>query len=219
AAPGAALTLDKRLPVAGGIGGGSADAAAALLALRALWRLDIADERLAEIGLALGADIPVCLASRPARMAGIGERLTPLPSLLSPGPPLGLLLVNPGVAVPTARVFAELNGRFTAPGEALAVAPDAQPDRAALLEVLRRGRNDLEAPALRVAPVIGEVLTALAALPGARLARMSGSGATCFALFDDAGAAQAAARRLGDARADWWRAAGHLIGARPEIGL
>lgn len=211
AAPCAALTLDKRLPVAGGIGGGSADAAAALLALRALWRLDVSDERLAEIGLALGADVPACLASRPSRMSGIGETLAPLPAL----PALGVLLVNPGVALPTARVFGALNGRFGAPGPML----DRAMDASALLDTLRRGRNDLETPAMKVAPVIGAALAALADLPGARLARMSGSGATCFALFDDAQAARTAARRLGEAHADWWCAAGHLIDARDQIAL
>jgi len=211
AAPAAALALDKHLPVAGGIGGGSADAAAALLALVRLWRLELTDAALARIALSLGADVPVCLASRPMTMTGIGERLAAAPAL----PPLGILLVNPRVALSTAQVFAALNGRFGAPPPARYAANDA----ASLFAALQAGRNDLEAPARRIAPIIGEVLVGLSSLPGARLARMSGSGATCFALFDDEAGAIAAERALGAARRGWWSAAGRLIGGRDEIAL
>lgn len=209
AAPTAALALHKTLPVAGGIGGGSADAAAALLALAQLWRLDLDAAALAALALPLGADLPVCLASRPMRMSGIGERLEATPAL----PPLGLLLVNPRVALPTAAVFRALNDAF-GPATALTYRPG---DAHSLLAALRAGRNDLEAPARRLAPVIGEVLAALTALPGARLARMSGSGATCFALFDDEAAAVAAGGVLQAGARGWWSAAGRLIASRDEL--
>jgi len=208
-APVAALALDKHLPVAGGIGGGSADAAAALLALVRLWRLDISDTALARVALSLGADVPVCLASKPMAMTGIGERLVAAPAL----PPLGILLANPRIALPTAEVFAALNGRFGAPTPLRYVANDA----AALIAALQGSRNDLEAPARRIAPVIGDLLAVLSALPGARLARMSGSGATCYALFDDEAAAIKAEPALNGARRGWWSAAGRLIGGRDEI--
>jgi 4-diphosphocytidyl-2-C-methyl-D-erythritol kinase len=154
------------------------------------WALDA----LAPIALALGADVPVCLAGRPARMRGVGEALTPAPSL----PPCGMVLVNPGVALATAAVFRVRAGEFSAPAEL----PGSWPDAAAMAEDLARLRNDLEPPAIAVCPVIGVVLAALAASPGCLLARMSGSGATCFGLFADATAAEAAARGL--ARPGWW---------------
>jgi 4-diphosphocytidyl-2-C-methyl-D-erythritol kinase len=208
--PAAALRLYKTLPVAGGIGGGSADAAATLIALARLWRLDLTDAAMADIALPLGADLPVCLASRPTMMSGIGERLAPAPAL----PPLGVLLVNPRVALPTAAVFQALEGF----GEETRLAYQAN-DAASLLAALRAGRNDLETPARRLAPVVGEVLTALAELPDARLARMSGSGATCFALFDDAAAAADGARALGARRDGWWIASGRLIADRADIAV
>jgi 4-diphosphocytidyl-2-C-methyl-D-erythritol kinase len=208
-APRAAFTLHKVLPVAGGIGGGSADAAAALLALAKLWRLDLTDAALADIALPLGADLPVCLASRTAYMTGIGELLVPAPK----PPPFGVLLVNPRVPLPTAAVFQALNGQF-GEGETLVY---RQNDESSFMIAVREGRNDLEAPALRLAPVIGDVLAALRALPGARLARMSGSGATCFALFDDEGAARAADGALRASFKGWWSAPGRLITGRADI--
>ena len=210
-APGAALALHKTLAVAGGIGGGSADAAAALLALAKLWRLDLKEAALAALALPLGADLPVCLASRPMQMSGIGERLVPAPAM----PPLGILLVNPRVALPTAEVFRALNGGFGPAG----MLPYLAGDAASLLDALRAGRNDLEPPALRLAPVIGDVLNALRALPGARIARMSGSGATCFALFDDETAARAADGVLRANARGWWSAAGRLIADRDELAV
>ncbi|MCR9220081.1 MAG: 4-(cytidine 5'-diphospho)-2-C-methyl-D-erythritol kinase [Alphaproteobacteria bacterium] len=203
---GAALTLEKRLPVASGIGGGSADAAAALRALTALWGIDPPAERLAALALDLGADVPVCLTGRPARMTGIGGRLetvAPLPS----DPPAGLVLLNPGVATPTGAVFAALAGRFSA-------APDAPaalgPTAADLATALKPLGNDLTAPAIATTPVIAETLAALDAAPAARYAALSGSGATCFALFDDRAAAAAAADALAAAHPGWWVAAGVL---------
>jgi 4-diphosphocytidyl-2-C-methyl-D-erythritol kinase len=192
---GAALTLSKNLPVASGIGGGSADAAAALRALKQLWRLEIEDTALLEIAATLGSDVPVCVSSIAAYMEGRGEVLTPVAV-----PRLPMLLVNPGVAVPTRDVFAALTAR-SGTGTAL---PRGFADAATLLRFLAATRNDLEAPARALQPVIGEVLDRLAALPGVTLARMSGSGATCFALFTDDEACAAAAAALRQAGTGWW---------------
>lgn len=181
------ILLEKHLPVASGIGGGSADAAATLRALARLHDVDPRDPRLFAIADALGSDVPACLLGATAVGRGRGERLEPIDGL--PGTPV--LLVNPGIAVSTAEVFRRWDGIDRGPiGEG------------PLLEVALAGRNDLEAPALTIAPVIGEVLAALAARPGVRLARMSGSGATCFALLDSVEARAAAATAL--ARPGWW---------------
>lgn len=198
----AALTLVKRLPAASGIGGGSADGAAALRALRSLWGLEIGEERLAAIGLAIGADLPVCLRRRPTRMAGIGESLEEAPPL----PNVWMLLANPGVALPTSAVFEARTAGFSRP-RPLTEAPADPP---ALAEALRRRGNDLTAPALSLAPVIGEVLEAVAAQPGCLLSRMSGSGATCFGLFAGEEPARTAERNLIRARPNWWTAVGPL---------
>jgi len=194
--------LTKRLPVASGIGGGSADAAAALRLLAHFAELDPSDPRLAETARAVGADVPVCLASGCAWMRGLGERLDPV----APFPRIPALLVNPGVAVSTAEVFGALG---LAPGEATPFKPFEQhPDRFGSVEelvgFLAQARNDLEPAACAIAPVIGEAIDLLHDLPGARLARMSGSGATCFGLFDEAQAAEEAVRRLREARPGWW---------------
>ncbi len=202
---GATLRLEKHLPVASGIGGGSADAAAALRLLTRLWRVAPDPAALERLALRLGADVPVCLRSRPARMGGVGETLDPGPAL----PPCGVLLVNPGVAVSTASVFRARSGPFSPPARLPAGWPQA-PAMAADLAALA---NDLEAPARSLCPVIGDVLTAIAAQPGCLLARMSGSGATCFGLFADPAAAEHAAgtvRRGGWSRAGWWVWAGAL---------
>ncbi len=191
---GMAITLDKVLPVSSGIGGGSADAAATLRAIARLTGQPLPD---ADGVLQLGADVPACLAGRPLRMTGAGEGLHPLPAL----PDAWLVLVNPGVSVSTPEVFRALEAR------ANPAMPDplpAFPTFAALVGFLRTQRNDLERPALRLAPVIGGVLAELAAMPGCELARMSGSGATCFGLFATASAAVDAARRLRQARSGWW---------------
>jgi 4-diphosphocytidyl-2-C-methyl-D-erythritol kinase len=201
---GAALRLDKRLPIASGIGGGSSDAAATLRALAAIWQRPL-DNRTAETAVALGADVPVCLDGRPAWVGGIGERLTPLRQL----PPLGIVLANPRRELPTAAVFGARHGPFTA-----AETPRAPlPDTAALIALLRQTRNDLTDAARNLLPEIDAVLAALAALPAAQLARMSGSGATCFALFADRAAAEQAAARLAAAQPGWWIAAGELLPA------
>lgn len=198
---GAAIRLTKRLPVASGIGGGSADAAATLSALADLWGMALPD---AGRVLALGADVPVCLAGRPARMQGIGEVVTPLPD---PLPPAALVLVNPGIAVSTPEIFRRLQRKDNAP------LPASLPQFAHLAQLadfLSAQRNDLQPPAEALAPVLATVVAALAAEPGARFARMSGSGATCFALFDDLGQARAAAARLQARNHGWWVQAGML---------
>ncbi len=189
---GAALRLDKRLPVAAGIGGGSADAAAALRLLARHWGIALPA---AEAALSLGADVPVCLAARSARMSGIGEVVVPADL-----PGGWLVLCNPGVPIATGAVFA---GLARMDGDAMPPVPQLA-DVQALAGFLATGRNDLEAPARAVAPVIGEVLAALGAAPGCLIARMSGSGATCYGLFAREGAARQAAADLAAAEPGWW---------------
>lgn len=205
---GATLTLTKNLPVASGIGGGSADAAAALRTLSVLWELAHDEAELCRIAATLGSDIPVCVVSRASWMEGRGEILSPVTSL----PRLPMLLVNPRVAVPTKDVFAALQARS---GVAARLPEGRFADMADLLRYLETTKNDLEAPARAIQPVIGAVLSALAALPGALFTRMSGSGATCFALFPDDAAASRAAQILSAAQGGWWIAAT----AVPEHGL
>jgi 4-diphosphocytidyl-2-C-methyl-D-erythritol kinase len=189
---GAAITLEKRLPIASGIGGGSADAAATMQALGALWGCALPD---AGQVLALGADVPVCLAGQSCRMAGIGDQISPIAL-----PPAHLVLVNPGVGLSTAAVFGALLCRDNPPLPPAAPMPDA----VALAAYLGHCRNDLEAPALSLVPQIGAVLAALQGQTGCLLARMSGSGATCFGLFASASAAEAAATALRAQSGAWW---------------
>jgi 4-diphosphocytidyl-2-C-methyl-D-erythritol kinase len=200
----AAITLTKRLPVAAGIGGGSADAAAALKGLARLWRLDVTADELAAIGLKLGADVPVCLAGRATQMSGVGEGLAPAPAL----PPAWMLLVNPRVPLSTPPVFKARTGPFSA-AQPLIQAPK---DAAALAEALKQRTNDLAAPATTLAPVITDVLAAIEATGNCLLARMSGSGATCFGLYPDEPSAKAAEARLTTQNPAWWSAAAKLIG-------
>lgn len=192
-----AVRLVKRLPVASGIGGGSADAAATLRALCHFHDHPVDDPALARLALSLGADVLMCLASLPARVSGVGERIEPTAGRLA----FGLLLVNPGVGLSTPAVFGALERRDNPPLPALPAIGSAA-DLAAFLAA--ETRNDLEPPARKLAPEIGGVLAALAALPGVRLARMSGSGATCFGLFDDRQAAETAGARLAADRPGWW---------------
>jgi 4-diphosphocytidyl-2-C-methyl-D-erythritol kinase len=198
-APKAAITLTKLLPVASGIGGGSADAAAALRVLDALWQTGLDHAALEGIAARLGADVPVCVASRPARMMGVGEILSAAPDL----PSCGLLLANPRIALPTPQVFRARRGEFSPP----AGMPERLVDGAALADWLRPLGNDLQDAALSLCAAIAEVLSAIAAQPGCLLARMSGSGATCFGLFATPAQAQAAAKAL---PAAWWRHGGGL---------
>jgi 4-diphosphocytidyl-2-C-methyl-D-erythritol kinase len=197
----ARIGLEKVLPVSSGIGGGSADAAATL---RLLARLSgRALPGAAEV-LALGADVPVCLQGRAVRMTGIGEGLGAVPAL----PEAWLVLVNPGVGVSTPAVFKALARADNAP------MPREVPkmrSAAELAAFLSMQRNDLEAPAMALQPVIGRVKAALSAQAGCRVARMSGSGATCFGLFDDPLAAHAAARAIRAAEPAWWVADAPLV--------
>lgn len=192
------VRLDKRLPAAAGIGGGSADAAAVIRALSRLMGRALPDRGQV---LTIGADLPVCLAGRACRMRGIGEQLEPL---CPPG--LHAVLVNPGRPVPTAAVFAGLASRENA----AMTAPPRSRDAGEWLDWLAGQRNDLTDAAVRVAPEIGAVLRTLAAIPGLRLARMSGSGATCIGLFDNAHGARDAASRLARDHPHWWSAVARL---------
>jgi 4-diphosphocytidyl-2-C-methyl-D-erythritol kinase len=180
---GAAMTLDKRLPIASGIGGGSADAAAALRLLTSLWGID--PKRAEEVAPTLGSDVPACLLSLPVRGEGAGDRLTPIDLGDVSGTPV--LIVNPRVALSTAEVFASWDGEDRGP-----------------LGDWREGRNDLEAPATALVPQIETVLAWLSAQPGAGFIRMSGSGASCFALFESEESRDSAADRV---PREWWRLA------------
>lgn len=197
------IRLTKALPVAAGIGGGSADAAATVRALDRLWGLRLGPERLAAIGRPLGADVAMCVHGRPLRATGIGDVIERFVSL----PPAGIVLVNPGVPVPTPAVFRALERRDNPP---LPPLPERFADAAALAGWLSTGRNDLEAAARTVAPVIGDVLAALTADREVLLARLSGSGATVFALAADEAAAGRIAARLAAADRGWWIAAAPL---------
>jgi len=205
-----AFHLDKSLPVAAGIGGGSADAGAALRLLARANDLARDDPRLHDAARATGADVPVCLDPRPRLMCGIGEKLSPALAL----PRLAAVLVNPGTALATKAVFAGWTpgGKPAAP---LAIGTLATLDREQFLQALANEPNDLEAAAIKLAPVVADVLARLRALAGCRLARMSGSGATCFALFDSAAAAAAAAAALTGQYPQWWVRATVLGGAAP----
>jgi 4-diphosphocytidyl-2-C-methyl-D-erythritol kinase len=190
------LALDKHLPVASGIGGGSADAAATIEALTALWHVSLPLETLRSLALKLGADVPVCLAGEPCHMTGIGEHLAPVTSL----PPAALVLVNPLMPCPTGPVFKARQGAFSAPLDDVP-APRNVTELAALIA---RGGNDLENPATSLCPPIALILASLRGSTDCLAAAMSGSGATCFGLFPDDHAAQTAASRIAAAEPGWW---------------
>ncbi len=200
---GAALRLEKNLPVAAGIGGGSSDAAAALWVLRRLWQVSIGDETLRDLGVRLGADVPACLYGRAVWVGGIGERIEPAAAL----PEAGILLANPRKKLPTAAVFAARRGPFSGAARFEPMPSDA----VGLARSLALRRNDLTDAAIGLVPEIGAVLARLGRLPGALLARMSGSGATCFALFADRDAAEQARAELAAAKPLWWCAVGSLV--------
>ena len=204
---GAAIRLEKNLPVAAGIGGGSADAAAVLRGLKLLWRLDRLD--LFPLAAELGSDVPACLLSRPCWVEGRGEVITALPPL----PRLSTVLVNPGVALSTAAVFAALNARSGTGAVRPAQALESLWD---VIGYLGDAGNDLEAPACQLAPVIQEVLSAFDREPGCALAAMSGSGSTCFAFFHEQDFARGAAERIAADHPDWWVSLTQLAG--PDAG-
>jgi 4-diphosphocytidyl-2-C-methyl-D-erythritol kinase len=198
--PRAALRLTKRIPVAAGLGGGSADAAAALRALVELWRVAMPEEELFDLAAELGADVPMCLAGRAALASGVGEILRPAPPL----PSCAILLVNPGTPLATPEVFAARRGAFSVARPV----PPPWPDLAALVAALSARGNDLTDAATSLSPAIADVLEALRRTDGARYAAMSGSGATCFALYDTVEAAGRAAMHL---PTGWWRHAGLVV--------
>jgi 4-diphosphocytidyl-2-C-methyl-D-erythritol kinase len=208
--PDLALTLVKRLPVASGIGGGSADAAATIRALCRFWGAEVPQAEMTGFALSLGADVPVCLLGSAAEIFGVGDDVRPVP----PMPGGALVLVNPGVELPTARVFHGWNG----------VSPETPawtppPTAAALAAALMKRRNDLTDSAVSLVPAIAEVLSALAARPDCLLARMSGSGATCFGLFEDFEVASAAAEIMQATHPAWWVRAARLLVAPPPVRL
>ena len=202
------FALTKELPAGAGLGGGSADAAAALRLLADANGLALDDPRLLAVARATGADVPVCLDPRPRVMRGIGDILSAPLAL----PKLGIIIVHPGIAMPTPPVFKALGlapGERCAAGEASCPVPQ---EREALLAWLAGERNDLEPPAIGIAPAINDVIRAIAALPGCRLARMSGSGSACFGLFDTEAAAAAAVGGLSEAHPGWWARAASIGG-------
>jgi len=209
--PRAAIRLTKRLPVAAGIGGGSADGAATLRGLADLWSLTPSEEDLARLGAKLGADLPVCLRGTPTRLQGIGDKLDPVPAL----PPAWLVLVNPGIALSTPAVFKARTGGFSCP----APLEQAPRDAAHLAELLRQRTNDLFEAACSLVPEAGEVVAALAATPACLLARMSGSGATGFGLYAEQAEAEAAAQSLRATHPGWWVAAAPLLTKNPSKPL
>jgi 4-diphosphocytidyl-2-C-methyl-D-erythritol kinase len=207
-AGGARLSLDKRLPVASGIGGGSADAAAALRLLARLW--SVPEEAATGLAVELGADVPVCLRSAPARVGGIGDSIDPL----GPLPACGVVLANAGEGVSTPAVFAARSGGFSDPDPAAWRPTSSFSD---LIELLRGTRNDLADAARSVSPAIGNVIAALEGTPGCGIARLSGSGGTCFALYETVDAAKAAAEGLAAARPAWWVQATRFLETAPAI--
>jgi 4-diphosphocytidyl-2-C-methyl-D-erythritol kinase len=208
-AAGAALHLDKRLPAAAGIGGGSSDAAAALRALSRLWDHPLDEQSLTALAPELGADVPACLAALPLWVGGIGDELEPAATF----PEAGIVLANPRRSLPTAAVFQRRSGPFSAPGRFDPMPPDI----AGLAAALASRHNDLTEAALALVPEIGAVIERLAGLSGALLTRMSGSGATCFALFADRAVALAAGRALALAEPGWWSVAGALLSEPPPV--
>lgn len=204
---GMAATLTKNIPAAAGLGGGSADAAAALRGLMRLWDISPDAIDLPALALSLGADIPVCLAAHASFVGGIGEEIVVAPAL----PSAGVLLVNPGVALATPSVFAGRRGGFMPPGRFSETPATVE----AFADSLRERDNGLSDAAIGLAPVIEDVLAALGAAPGCRLARMTGSGATCFGLFDDEAAATSAAGGL--QRDGWWVQATRISQSGPDL--
>ena len=199
-APRAALRLTKRIPVSAGLGGGSADAAATLQALIDLWRVALPVEELFDLAARLGADVPMCFAGRAALASGVGEQLAPAPPL----PPCAVLLTNPRVALPTPDVFKARRGGFSEPRP-----PQPWKDLASFSSALAERGNDLTEAAITLQPVVADVLAFLRKDDGVLYTAMSGSGATCFALYESVELANRAATRL---PTSWWHHAGKLVG-------
>lgn len=204
---GAALTLVKNLPVAAGLGGGSSDAAATLDALTALWGVTPDADRIAHLAVSLGADVPVCRFGATVRMSGIGEILDSVPAL----PPCGVVLANPNRPLSTAEVFAARRGAFSAP-DPMAISFDTAEALAASLAV---HRNDLYEAAVGLMPDIGRIITTLEADRTCLLARLSGSGPSCFGIYENVNAAKRAAERVASQHPEWWVRSGSFI-ERPD---
>ena len=205
-AGGAHLHLEKNLPVASGIGGGSGDAAAAMKCLLALWEKKLSESRLSEIGLKYGADIPVCLLSRPALIEGIGEQIKPVRLF----PPCAVVLVNSGHAVSTREVFSATKVTMSEPIPWVGSANFHE-----FVDLLSEKKNDLTEAACKISPVIRKVLTSLWETNDCALARMSGSGGTCFGLYKDLSAASKAARAISQKNPTWWCVATRLLASPP----
>ena len=201
----AAITLEKNLPVAAGIGGGSSDAAAALHALDGLWGLETSSADLAALGLDIGADVPACLAAQTVYMAGAGEQI----DLASSLPPLSLVLVGTNVPLSTAQVFNAFNAKWSDTGRLASI--DTTED---LVRELASRHNDLQSPAMILQPVIGEVLESLGAEQGCLLARMSGSGSVCFGIFESLDTAEVSAARIAQRQPNWWVVATESVQAK-----
>lgn len=202
---GARMKLVKNLPVAAGIGGGSADAAAALKALNTVWSLDLTIDQLCELAFRLGADVPACLYQHPLLVSGAGEKIDPGPAL----PPLYVCLINPGVATPTGPIFKRFDDANPSPASPEQVCGLDAGTLDAVISGLKSGRNDLQAPAIQTVPEVGAALDYLAKQPDCLLARMSGSGATCFGLFATRRAADAAGRSV--SMSGWWAQSGQVL--------
>lgn len=197
----ARISLDKQLPVAAGIGGGSADAAAALRLMANANPGCVPAAEIEKIAASLGSDVVVCLASRAARMSGRGEKVTPLAAF----PPLHVVLVNPGAALAAGEIYAALraapsNGENAKSAETIPRLETAHD----VIAHMRETGNDLEAPAIAMAPVVGEVLSMIAETPGCAIARMSGSGSTCFGIYETAMQAETSAQIIAESYPDWW---------------
>lgn len=201
---GVKLTLEKNVPIASGIGGGSSDAAATLKALNQLWALGLSDADLENIAREIGADVPACVGARACYMTGTGEDIVPIEI-----PPLHGVLVNPNIPAPTGAVYKKFDERGLG-GAFARTPPPFWREREEALAGLASLRNDLTAPAIEIAPPIAEIASVIETAGGARLARLSGSGATMFALTDDAVSAAALAAKIESARPNWWVKAARL---------
>lgn len=204
---GARIVLHKRIPLSAGLGGGSADAAAALRGLTRLWDLGIDNEALHQLAASLGSDVPVCLRGQPAVMRGVGEQLSPMDIEA----PAWVVLANPDFPLATADVYRRFTGPFSVP----AVLPSRIDGFDALLAAIAAGRNDLQVPAVALQPAIKEMLAAITATPRCRLSRMAGSGATCFGLFADADDAARAVQQLRRDHPQWWLCETRVKNKRP----
>ncbi len=204
---GARIILTKNLPVSSGIGGGSSDAAATLKALNELWNVGADEETLMKLGIAIGSDVPVCLYGQTAHIQGIGDEIEPGPNL----PDVGLLLANPGVAIPTSKVFAAKDENFSV-GKTLPLKFHGIDD---FIEFLSSRCNDLLPPAKTLSPEIDKVLSAINESPGCLFASLSGSGATCFGLFEGPAVAESVAVELSTRYKSWWTTTGNFINSTP----